>query len=72
AGDALSLHAIVAAPISLTDAGSMEAFVAGAIGFGLRFRATDTLALRLESYASFAGARHGATVPTFVGGELWF
>jgi hypothetical protein len=72
AGSALSIHAIAAAPIALTDAGSMDTFVAGAVGLGLRLRATDALGLRLESYASFAGSGHGTTVPTFVGGELWF
>ncbi|HSI81954.1 MAG TPA: PEGA domain-containing protein [Solirubrobacterales bacterium] len=74
AGEALSLHAIVAAPIALTDGGEMETFVAGAAGLGLRMRiaALPGLALRLESYASFAGETHGTTIPTFLGGELWF
>lgn len=74
AGDAISLHAIAAAPIALTDDGEMETFVAGAAGLGLRVRiaALPGLAVRLESYASFAGETHGTTIPTFLGGELWF
>ncbi len=74
AGDAISLHAIAAAPIAFTDDGEMETFVAGAAGLGLRMRiaALPGLAVRLESYASFAGETHGTTIPTFLGGELWF
>ncbi len=74
AGDAVSLYAIAAAPIALSDDGEMETFVAGAAGLGLRMRisALPGLALRLESYASFAGETHGTTIPTFLGGELWF
>jgi hypothetical protein len=74
AGDALSLHAIAAAPISFTDGDEMKTFVAGAAGLGLRLRlpAMPSLALRLESLACFAGSGHGTTVPTFLGGELWF
>lgn len=74
AGRGLSVHAIAAAPIAFTDGGEVETFVAGAIGLGLRLRlpAAPSLALRLESYASFAGDTHGTTVPTFLGGELWF
>jgi hypothetical protein len=74
AGDAIALHAIAAAPIALSDGGEMETFVAGAAGLGLRMRiaALPGLALRLESYASFAGETHGTTIPTFLGGELWF
>jgi hypothetical protein len=74
AGDQLALHAIAAAPISFKDGDNMETFVAGAVGLGLRYRLspTSSLALRLESYASFAGKDHGTTIPTFLGGELWF
>ena len=73
-GDQLALHAIAAAPISFKDGGEMETFIAGAVGLGLRYRlsATSSLAVRLESYASFAGKDHGTTIPTFLGGELWF
>jgi hypothetical protein len=49
-----------------------ETFVAGAVGLGLRYRATPSLAFRLESLASFASKNHGTTLPTFIGGELWF
>jgi len=59
-------------PISFTDGEMSETFVAGAIGLGLRYRPVPGFALRLESFASFAGKEHGTTVPTFLGGELWF
>ena len=61
-------------PLSAQQGEEMERFVAGAVGLGLRLRlsALPSLALRLESYASFAGKAHGTTVPTFLGGELWF
>ena len=72
AGAALSLHAVGAVPISFTDGEMSETFVAGAIGLGLRYRPVPGFALRLESFASFAGKDHGTTVPTFLGGELWF
>ncbi|HWO25785.1 MAG TPA: tetratricopeptide repeat protein [Kofleriaceae bacterium] len=73
-GDQLAVHAIAAAPISFKDGDQMETFVAGAVGLGLRYRLspTSSLAVRLESYASFAGKDHGTTIPTFLGGELWF
>lgn len=71
-GDALSVHAIGAVPIAFTDGEMSETFVAGAVGLGLRYRATPALALRLETLASFAGGDHGTTIPTFLGGELWF
>lgn len=72
AGSALALHVVGAVPISFTDGEMSETFVAGAIGLGVRYRPVPGFALRLESFASFAGARHGTTVPTFLGGELWF
>ena len=74
AGHQLAVHAIAAAPISFKDGNNMETFVAGAVGLGLRYRLspTSSLAVRLESYASFAGKEHGTTIPTFLGGELWF
>ncbi len=72
AGTALSLHAVGAVPISFTDGEMSETFVAGAVGLGLRYRPVPGFALRLESFASFAGKEHGTTVPTFLGGELWF
>jgi hypothetical protein len=71
-GDAVSLHAIGAAPIAFPDGAMTSAFVAGAAGLGLRYRATPGLAFRLETFASFASGAHGTTVPTFLGGELWF
>lgn len=72
AGDAVSVHAVAAAPIAITDDGMTKTFVAGAGGLGLRFRASPTLSFQVESMVSYAGATHGTTVPTFVGGQLWF
>lgn len=72
AGDAFSVHAIGAVPLAFTDGEMSSTFVAGAAGIGLRYRATPSLAFRLESLASFAGKDHGVTIPTFLGGELWF
>ena len=69
AGDALSVHATAAAPLVFTMG---ETFVAPAIGLGVRYRATPSLAFRLESLASFGGDAHGTTLPAFIGGELWF
>lgn len=69
AGDAFSVHATAAMPVAFA---MSETFVAGAVGVGLRYRATPALAFRLESLASFASKNHGTTLPTFVGGELWF
>lgn len=74
AGEAIALHAIAAAPIAFTDGGEAKTFAAAAVGLGLRLRlpAMPALALRLESYAAFAGDTHGTSVPTYLGGELWF
>jgi len=74
AGEALALHAVAAASISFNDGDDMQTFFAGGAGLGLRFRipAMPSLALRLESYAAFASGGHGTTIPTFLGGELWF
>lgn len=72
AGDAFSVHLVGAAPISITDGGMTETFVAGAGGLGLRYRATPMLSFQLESMVSYAGKTHGTTVPTFLGGQLWF
>lgn len=72
AGDALSLHLVGAAPIALATGDMEETFFAGAGGLGLRYRVTPALSFRLESLASYAGKTHGTTVPTFIGGELWF
>jgi len=71
-GDAFALHVVGAVPYSLTDGGSSDRFVAGAIGLGLRYRPTPALAFRLESFAAFADRMHGTSIPTFLGGELWF
>ena len=75
AGDQLALHLIGAMPIAFEAGqnGAMgETFVAGAAGLGLRYRATPSLGLHLEGYASFAAAGHGTTFPAFVGGDVWF
>lgn len=71
-GDALSVHLVGAAPIALATGDMEETFFAGAGGLGLRYRVTPALSFRLESLASYAGKTHGTTVPTFIGGELWF
>jgi hypothetical protein len=71
-GDAVSLHAIAAAPVVFRDGDDSEIFAAGAGGLGVRIAATDALALRIESWVSYAGSEHGTTVPTFAGAELWF
>jgi len=71
-GDAVSVLLVGAVPVSFTDGDMKQTFVAGAGGLGLRFRATPTIAFRLEALASYAGKAHGTTFPTFIGGELWF
>jgi len=72
AGDRLSVYAAAGVPISFKDGEMSETFVAGAVGLGVRYRATEEIALRAEGFASFAGDPHGMTIPAFVGGELWF
>ncbi len=72
AGDALSLHAITAVPISFTDGDDSDPFVAGAGGLGVRYRAHERLSLRAEAWVSYAGSERGTTVPAFAGAELWF
>ena len=72
AGDAISVHAVGAMPISFKDGSTMQTFVAGAGGLGLRVQPAPSLAMRLESYASYAGKAHGWSFPMFLGGELWF
>jgi Tfp pilus assembly protein PilF len=72
AGDQMSVHAAVAVPVAFTDGEMSETFVAGAVGIGVRYRATPALAFRLESFASYALKDHGLTLPAFFGGELWF
>jgi hypothetical protein len=66
-GARTAVHAIAALPINLVG----ERFVAGAAGLGLRVWATDSLAVRLEALASFAGSGHGFSLPLFMGVELW-
>ena len=71
-GETLSLHAIAAVPVTFRDDGVSETFAAAAGGLGVRFNATSALALRIESWVSYAGSEHGTTVPTFAGAEVWF
>jgi PEGA domain len=71
-GDTLSLHAIAAVPVTFRDDGVSETFAAAAGGLGVRWHATGALALRVESWVSYAGSEHGTTVPTFAGAEVWF
>ncbi len=68
----VGVYAAAAMPVSFKDGDMSETFVAGAIGLGVRFRATEAIAFRVEGFASFAGDPHGMTVPAFAGGELWF
>lgn len=70
--EALTLHAVAAVPIAITDDGMTKTFVAGAAGLGLRFMVNRALSFRLESMVSYAGKEHGTTIPTFLGGQLWF
>jgi hypothetical protein len=72
AGEALALHAVGAVPISFNDGSTMERFVAGAFGLGVRYQPMPSFAMRLESYAAYAGKAHGWSIPMFLGGELWF
>jgi hypothetical protein len=71
-GDALSLHVIGAVPIALSSDPMSGSFVTMAGGLGVRYRPAPRLALRVESYVSFAGKNRDTAVPTFLGGELWF
>jgi hypothetical protein len=71
-GGRVGVYAAAAMPVSFKDGDMSETFVAGAVGLGVRFHATDAIAFRLEGFASFAGDPHGMTVPAFAGGELWF
>jgi hypothetical protein len=72
AGDDLALHAIGAVPYSLPSGSMSQRFAAPAIGLGLRYRPTPSLAVRLEGYAAFAGRGHGTAIPMFLGAERWF
>jgi hypothetical protein len=38
----------------------------------VRYQPAASFAMRLESYAAYAGKAHGWSIPTFLGGELWF
>jgi tetratricopeptide (TPR) repeat protein len=71
-GDALSFHVLAALPIAFTDGDESDTFVAVAGGAGVRYRATRRIALRVETWVSYAGSDRGTTVPTFAGAELWF
>jgi len=71
-GDAVSVHVVGAVPIAINDGPMTSPFAAGALGLGVRYRATPAVTFRLESLLSYAGTTHGTTVPTFLGGELWF
>jgi hypothetical protein len=73
AGDArAAVHVIAALPYSFNDGSASEHFVAGAIGLGVRYWPMPSFAFRLESYVAVADKMHGTTIPTFLGGELWF
>jgi hypothetical protein len=72
AGDALSLHVVGAMPVAFPADSMSESFLAVAGGLGLRYRLTPRVAFRAESYVSIASKDQGTTIPTFLGGELWF
>jgi hypothetical protein len=71
-GDAVSVHAIAAVPVSFTDGDESETFAAAAGGLGLRVRAHERVSLRAEAWVSYAGSERGTTAPVFAGAELWF
>ena len=72
AGDALSVHAIAALPLSITGGEESEFFVAGAGGLGIRYTLAKHLGLRLEALVSYAGEERGLTIPAFAGAEAFF
>jgi len=72
AGEQMSVHAAVAVPVAFNDGEMKETWISGAVGLGVRYRATPAIAFRLESFASFATKDHGLTLPAFFGGEVWF
>ncbi len=67
-----AIYAVLAAPISFTDGDQSETFVAGAGGLGAWLWLAPKLAIRGEAMLSFAGEKHGLTVPISMGAELWF
>jgi len=71
-GETVSLHAIAAVPVTFRDGDESTTFAAGAGGLGIRFAATSAIALRIETWVSYAGSEHGTTVPAFAGAEIWF
>lgn len=70
-GDVLSLHAIVAAPLSLSNDDGSSLFAAAAGGAGIRYKLGERVALRAEGLVSYAW-KFGVAVPVFAGGELSF
>jgi hypothetical protein len=72
AGDRLAGYAVLAAPVALTGASGFDPFVAGAIGVGVRWRATPRIAVFTDALVSVATGGHGATVPVLIGVEWWF
>lgn len=71
-GDRTSLHVIGALPVAFTDGPMSKTFVGGAGGLGVRLRATNSISLHLDVLASYAGATHGTTFPSMIGGDVWF
>lgn len=72
AGERASLHVIGAVPVAFTDGTMSKTFVGGAGGLGVRLRATNSISLHLDVLASYAGATHGTTFPSMIGGDVWF
>jgi hypothetical protein len=72
AGQALSLHAVAAVPISFARGEPSSTFVAAALGPGLRLEASPSIALRFEIWVSYAGREPNLTLPAFAAAELRF
>lgn len=71
-GNGVSMHVVVAVPITFRDGGESDTFAAIAGGLGVRYLAMPALAFRVEAWVSYAGSERGTTVPAFAGAELWF
>jgi len=71
-GETLSVHAVAALPVAFNDGDQSETFAAVAGGIAIRYRASAAIAIRLETWLSYAGSERGTTLPTFAGAELWF
>ncbi len=71
-GDLFSLHLLAGAPVSYDKDLEESIFAAGAAGLAVELKLGAWLSLHVDAMASYAGAKHGLTVPTFAGGALRF